>query len=72
MTSSLRKCWRFAIGRGLNLASGLLLAEAELQSFEYFAMQRMCNSRVPKGLSIRMNVVIKIGKYVSLRDVYDE
>lgn len=72
MTSPLRKCWRFAIGRGLNLASGLLLAEAELQSFEFFAMQRMCNSRVAKGLSIRMNVVIKIGKYISLRDVYDE
>lgn len=46
VTSPLRKCWRFAIGRGLNLASGLLLAEAELQSFEFFAMQRMCNSRV--------------------------
>lgn len=46
VTSPLKEGSRFAIKRGLNLASGLLSAEAELQSFEFSGMQRMWYDRV--------------------------
>lgn len=50
VTSLLGKGSRFTIGEGsvarFNLASVILSAEAELQSFEFSAMQKMWDNRV--------------------------